>query len=480
MADNVTLSAGSGGATLATDEISSVHYQLIKLGYGALDSFTIVTASAGLPVAQQGTWTVTGAGGTFPVTGTFWQATQPVSIASTVTVTGAAGTFPVTDSGGSLTVDAPVGTPVFVRLSDGSSAISTLPVSMAAVPTGASTAAKQPALGTAGTASADVITVQGIASMTALKVDGSAVTQPVSGTFWQATQPVSLASTVTVTGAGGTFPVTNAGTFVVQENGAALTSLQLIDDVVFAEDAAAASGDKGIMALAVRRDSVASSSGTDGDYSTLNVDANGRLYVAVNNIPAVTQSGAWSVAQSGTWNIGTVSGLTAMNGQTISMGTGTRDAGTQRVTIATNDTVPASQSGTWTVQPGNTQNTTAWLVSDPPVTSGGPTVARIKSASGTNATNVKNAAGQIYGYDLSNNTSSARWVHFYNSGSTPTAGSGTPAFTVLVPASGGKNIYFQHGIPMSNGIGYTITTGASDSDTGSCSADDVHGVLLYK
>lgn len=51
-----------------------------------------------------------------------------------------------------------------------------------ALPTGAATAAKQPALGTAGTASSDVITVQGIASMTALKVDGSGVTQPVSGT----------------------------------------------------------------------------------------------------------------------------------------------------------------------------------------------------------------------------------------------------------------------------------------------------------
>ncbi len=38
--------------------------------------------------AQSGTWTVTGAGGTFPVTGTFWQATQPVS----GTVTANAGT----------------------------------------------------------------------------------------------------------------------------------------------------------------------------------------------------------------------------------------------------------------------------------------------------------------------------------------------------------------------------------------------------
>ena len=43
---------------------------------------TIAVTNAGtFPVqaAQSGTWTVTGAGGTFPVTGTFWQATQPVS-----------------------------------------------------------------------------------------------------------------------------------------------------------------------------------------------------------------------------------------------------------------------------------------------------------------------------------------------------------------------------------------------------------------
>ena len=69
------------------------------------------------------------------------------------------------------------------------------------LPTGAATAAKQPAIGTAGTASADVLTIQGIASMTALKVDGSAVTQPVSGTFWQATQPISAASLPLPTGA---------------------------------------------------------------------------------------------------------------------------------------------------------------------------------------------------------------------------------------------------------------------------------------
>lgn len=81
--------------------------------------------------------------------------------------------IPVTDNDGSLTIDA-----------------TSLPL-----PTGASTAAKQPALGTAGTASADVITIQGIASMTAVKVDGSAVTQPVSGTV---TSTPEKASSVTI------------------------------------------------------------------------------------------------------------------------------------------------------------------------------------------------------------------------------------------------------------------------------------------
>ena len=58
--------------------------------------------------------------------------TQRVTIATNDVV-------PVTDNSGSLTVDAPVGTPVFMRLSDGTTAISTLPVSLASVPSHAVT-----------------------------------------------------------------------------------------------------------------------------------------------------------------------------------------------------------------------------------------------------------------------------------------------------------------------------------------------------
>lgn len=76
----------------------------------------------------------------------------------------------------------------------------TSPISAASLPlpTGAATSAKQPALGTAGTSSVDVITVQGRTSMTPLLVDPSGVTSP-----------VSLASVPS-------HAVTNAGTFAVQ------------------------------------------------------------------------------------------------------------------------------------------------------------------------------------------------------------------------------------------------------------------------
>jgi hypothetical protein len=47
-----------------------------------------------------------------------------------------------------------------------------------------------------------------------------------------------------------------------------------------AEDAAHASGDTGVMALAVRRDTAAASSDTDGDYEPLSTDENGQLRTA--------------------------------------------------------------------------------------------------------------------------------------------------------------------------------------------------------
>ena len=89
----------------------------------------------------------------------------------------------------------------------------TQPVSAASLPlpTGASTSAKQPALGTAGSASTDVLTVQGIASMTALNVSQSA-SSSVSGTLQNAQSGSANGSTLNVLGM-------SACTFVVNMSG---------------------------------------------------------------------------------------------------------------------------------------------------------------------------------------------------------------------------------------------------------------------
>lgn len=92
------------------------------------------------------------------------------------------------DSTGALKVAATFSA-ASVAIQDGTTASQKLAVDsngkigISSMPAVTATAAKQPALGTAGSASSDVLTVQGIASMTALKTDGSAVTQPVSGTI---------------------------------------------------------------------------------------------------------------------------------------------------------------------------------------------------------------------------------------------------------------------------------------------------------
>ena len=215
-----------------------------------------------------------------------------------------------------------------------------------ALPSGASTAAKQPALGTAGTASTDVITVQGITSMTALKVDGSAVTQPVSGTVTanlSATDnavlddiaadteaiKTSLAGTITVTGGGG-------GT-------------------EYTEDAAAAANPVGTVLQLIREDARAGSlTTTDGDNVALrgnnkgeayfiDTDANAKLTTITGHVDGIE-------ALIGTTNstLTTIDGrvdgvealLTTIDADTsnLSVVGGGTEASALRVTIANNST----------------------------------------------------------------------------------------------------------------------------------------------
>ncbi len=111
--------------------------------------------------------------------------------------------------------------------------------------------------------------------------------------------------------------------------------------------------------------------------------------------------------------------------------------------------------------------------------SGGQSMAKVLTTATTNATNVKASGGQLYGWSLSNSSVSAKFIRFHNNASTPTAGVGV-LFTVMLPSMQTVSFESNFGIPLSNGIAYTIVTGAADTDTTATAAGDVQGVILYK
>jgi hypothetical protein len=205
-----------------------------------------------------------------------------------------------------------------------------------------------------------VIATDQVQLTNALKVDGSAVTQPVSGTFFQGTQPVSLAATVNVNPTGETAGV-------------------------------------GIGAAA--------------DLSSSN-SVIGRLKALIALLP------------------------TALGQSTM--------ANSLRVVIASDQTaVPASQSGTWTVQPGNTANTTAWKVDGSAVTQ--PVSGTVTANEGTKravSTSVlANVAASVTVVTLQAlNTNRLMWM-FYNDSSSACyvkfgATASATSFTVKVPGNG--------------------------------------------
>jgi hypothetical protein len=113
-----------------------------------------VAVSGTVAVTQSGTWdevgindsgnSITVDNAQLSVVGSGTEATaMRVTIATDSTgvlsVDDNGSTLSIDDGAGSVTVDAPVATPVFVRLSDGASAITTLPVSLASVPSHAVT-----------------------------------------------------------------------------------------------------------------------------------------------------------------------------------------------------------------------------------------------------------------------------------------------------------------------------------------------------
>lgn len=243
MADNIELNAGSGGATIAADDITSVWYPINKLAFGALNTATLVTTSAGLPVdirASNANVTVVGTGTlAVQVDGDALTALQlidnPVAVLGTATYTETTTSGQVVGVVRNDTLAALAGTDneiapiqvnasgaVYTVLSAGTAAIGKLAAN-SGVDIGDVTL-------TAGTAA-----IGKLAANSGVDIGDVDVTSIVPGT--------------------------------------AATNLGKV------EDAAHSSGDVGVMSLAVRNDALAALGGADGDYAPLQVGEDGGQWV---------------------------------------------------------------------------------------------------------------------------------------------------------------------------------------------------------
>lgn len=279
-------------------------------------------------------------------------------------------------------------------------------------------------------------------------------------------------------------------------------------------DAAAPAAPTGTASLMERDDVLSALTEIEGDWTNMRANANGALWVKNDGTmtvdgSAVTQpvsaaslplpTGAATAALQtqpgvdiGDVTINNAAGAAAVNVQdggnsltvdgSVSV-TGTVTVGSHAVTNAGTFATQSAQSGTWTVQPGNTANTTPWLVSQTPATTGGLTMRKTTSAATTNATSVKASAGQVYAIQAFNVNAAVRYLKLYNKASAPTVGTDTPVKTLAIPgntAGAGFVASWPSGLAFGTGIAFALTTEATDAGTTGVAVNEITVNIDYK
>ncbi len=336
MADDVRLSLGSeDGATIATDDDGSRHWQYLKVAFGADNTQTIVgsISSNPFPVALSDTDNAV-----LDTINTAVVATQ-AAVEGTLTV-GAhavtnAGTFLVQENGAALTA---------LQLIDNAVSGAGFNITqLGGVNVTMDTGVRGTGVQRVTIATDDVVPVTN-AGLTELAL--AINTNRVDVNIAASGATVTVSGTVTA----------NAGT------GDFLTIVGHTINEAFKESSA----------IGGQLDDAATTAATEGNVAPVRITAQRAIHVQMRGTgsnPLALNTGTRDAdtmrvtictddivpaSQSGTWNIGTVTTVTTvstvtavtnlaqMGGAAISMDTGARDAGTQRVTIATNDVVPVN------------------------------------------------------------------------------------------------------------------------------------------
>jgi len=183
------------------------------------------------------------------------------------------------------------------------------------------------------------------------------------------------------------------------------------------------------------------------------------------------------ISTVGTVNIGTnqtlstVTNLSQLGGNAISMGSGVVNSGVLRVTVATDTPVVLGASsatiGGVKIVPGATL-TPLFVLGQ-------------AGAVNVNSANVSAVPSTLRSVVFTNYAATARHFKMYNTASVPTAGSGIPVIVCSMAAAGTLSFPLPlEGFPFSNGIGYTMTLGAANNDvTPTATAPDFSVSLIY-
>lgn len=462
----MTLNAGAGGDTIAADDVGGAKYQRVKLALGA-----------------------DGTAADAPVGGGTEAGVLRVTLASDST-----GVVSVDDNGASLTIDAPVGTPAFVRLSDGSAAITTLPVSLASVPshdvTNAGTFATQATLSAETTkviGTVNISAAQTIAAVTAISNALPAGNNNIGD--------VDVASSALPSGASTS---ANQTTIIGHLDGVE-GSLTTIAGAIKAEDAVHASGDVGIMALAVRQNSQVDL-GADGDYIPFTIDDTGGVRVSVvsggitaavhdaaANGDGVQLMGVASATPPTSVTTGDAVRLWAtLDGAQVTAGQIVDDAA---FGVATTRVVPvgllADETATDSVDEGDAGVPRMTLDRKQIVTNyahapAGGWTPHVNLDVDETEDDIKTSAGKLGWIHVINRSTGVRYIKFYNAtAANVTVGTTTPVLSFPVPTMADTNgagfcINFGDvGTQFDTALSVAATTGVAHNDTGAPGTNDI-------
>jgi hypothetical protein len=187
-------------------------------------------------------------------------------------------------------------------------------------------------------------------------------------------------------------------------------------------------------------------------------------------------NGTTAPASTTTWTVGFVSVEDVVNVPTYIAGI--RPLGTQ-ASLPVAVTNVASISGTV----NSTATATSVLMGDVGQqyranATGAASGTHLVSAATTNATIVKGSPGRVVGWSFGNTNAAWRYVKLHNQTTTPTAGTGVVR-TIAIPPNGVNTFKIEGGIAFATGIGLTTVTGAADADTAAVGLNDIVGDLFF-